>query len=104
MNTNTAGISQIPADPHVVLMGRPSMGESVHFLQKQTVEGERSSSLSLLTKGARLVLAGRDPSKLEPLATSIGGRIVEADATRFEDVARSVDEALAWTTRPPGSS
>ena len=57
---------------------------------------------TLAAEGARLVLAGRDPSKLEPLATAIGGRIVEADATRFEDVARSVDEALAWTTRLDG--
>ena len=57
---------------------------------------------TLAAEGARLVLAGRDPSKLEPLATSIGGRILEADAARFEDVARSVDEALAWTTRLDG--
>ena len=57
---------------------------------------------TLAAEGARLVLAGRDPSKLEPLAGSTGGRVVEADATRFEDVARSVDEALAWTTRLDG--
>ena len=57
---------------------------------------------TLAAEGARLVLAGRDPSKIEPLATAIGGRIVEVDATRFEDVARSVDEALAWTTRLDG--
>ena len=57
---------------------------------------------TLAAEGAHLVLAGRDPSKLEPLATSIGGRILEADAARFEDVARSVDEALAWTTRLDG--
>jgi NADP-dependent 3-hydroxy acid dehydrogenase YdfG len=42
---------------------------------------------TLAADGARLVLAGRDPSKLEALAESTGGRVVVADATRFEDVA-----------------
>ena len=57
---------------------------------------------TLAAEGVRLVLAGRDPSKLEPLATAIGGRIVEVDTTPFEDVTRSGDEALAWTTRLDG--
>lgn len=57
---------------------------------------------TLAADGARLVLAGRHPSTFESLAASIDGRIVEADATRFEDVARAVDEAVAWTTRLDG--
>jgi 3-oxoacyl-[acyl-carrier protein] reductase len=52
--------------------------------------------------GARLVIAGRQPSTLEPLATSLGGRIVEADATRFEDLGRCVEEAVTWTGRLDG--
>ena len=57
---------------------------------------------TLAADGARLVLAGRHRSTFESLAASIDGRIVEADATRFEDVARAVDEAVAWTTRLDG--
>lgn len=79
----------MPAVPTYLIIGA---GSATASCVARTLAGD----------GARLVLAGRHPSTFESLAASIDGRIVEADATRFEDVARAVDEAVAWTTRLDG--
>ncbi|MEP7118545.1 MAG: SDR family oxidoreductase, partial [Acidobacteriota bacterium] len=56
----------------------------------------------LSARGARLVLAGRDAAALAPLATSIGGQIVTADAANFADLERCVAEAVNTTGRIDG--
>ena len=46
----------------------------------------------LAADGATLVLAARDPSRVEALAAGVDGRVVQADATSFEDVERCARE------------
>jgi NAD(P)-dependent dehydrogenase (short-subunit alcohol dehydrogenase family) len=46
--------------------------------------------------GARLVLAGRDQAKLEPLAGELSAKPFKLDATNFEDVQRCLKEAAEW--------
>lgn len=53
-------------------------------------------------QGARVVLAGRDTDKLAPLASELDGKVVQVDATRFDDVERGLEEASAWSGRVDG--
>ncbi len=50
----------------------------------------------LAGSGARLLLAGRDQSKIEPLASELSAKPFELDATSFEDVQRCLKEAAEW--------
>jgi NAD(P)-dependent dehydrogenase (short-subunit alcohol dehydrogenase family) len=50
----------------------------------------------LAAAGARLVLAGRDGAKLEPLVRELEAKSCELDATRFEDVQQCLEEAAQW--------
>lgn len=52
--------------------------------------------------GARLMLAGRDESKLRSLATELDARMTTLDATNFEDVDACLDRALEWSGRLDG--
>lgn len=56
----------------------------------------------LAARGARLVLAGRDPAALAPLAAEVGGRVVTADAASFTDLERCVGDAVTATGRLDG--
>lgn len=56
----------------------------------------------LAARGARMVLAGRDAAALAPLAASVAGQVVTADATNFADVERCVAEAVNTTGRIDG--
>ncbi len=56
----------------------------------------------LAARGARLVLAGRDPAAIAPLAAEVGGRVVTADAASFADLERCVRDAAATTGRLDG--
>jgi 3-oxoacyl-[acyl-carrier protein] reductase len=56
----------------------------------------------LAAGGDRLVLAGRDPLALEALAADVGGRVLQADATRFDDVERCARDAAEETGRLDG--
>jgi len=56
----------------------------------------------LAVRGARLVLAGRNPTAFAPLAAEVGGTVVTADAASFTDVERVVAEAVRLTGRVDG--
>lgn len=56
----------------------------------------------LAADGATLVLAARDRSRIEALAAEVDGRIAQADATSFEDLAQCAREAAALTGRLDG--
>ena len=56
----------------------------------------------LAADGAALVLAARDPSRVAALAADLGGWVVQADATSFEDVERCARDAAARTGRLDG--
>jgi len=56
----------------------------------------------LAANGATLVLAVRDPSRVEALAADLKGQVVQADATSFEDVERCARDAAALTGRLDG--
>ena len=56
----------------------------------------------LAADGASLVLAARNPSQIEALAAEVGGSVVEADATSFEDLERCTRDAAARTGRLDG--
>lgn len=56
----------------------------------------------LAADGAALVLAARDPAQVEALAADVGGHVLQADATRFEDVERCARDAAARTGRLDG--
>ncbi len=49
-----------------------------------------------------MVLAGRDAATLAPLAASIGGLVVTADAANFDDAERCVTEAVTTTGQLDG--
>jgi NAD(P)-dependent dehydrogenase (short-subunit alcohol dehydrogenase family) len=57
----------------------------------------RSTALTFLRDGFRVVLAGREKEKLEAVAAAGGGvsLVVEADVTRPEDVSRMFDATIA---------
>ncbi len=57
---------------------------------------------SLHAQGATLVLAGRDPDKLAPLADEVGGEAVTVDATDFAQVEQCLQEAAAERGRVDG--
>jgi NAD(P)-dependent dehydrogenase (short-subunit alcohol dehydrogenase family) len=63
--------------------------------------GSRLSQL-LAARGGRVVLAGRNPEKLAPLAAETDGHCVQTDATSFDQVARCLDEAASWGGRLDG--
>ncbi|QEH37586.1 3-oxoacyl-[acyl-carrier-protein] reductase FabG [Aquisphaera giovannonii] len=48
----------------------------------------------LAADGASLVLAGRDPKKLQPLAEELSAHAIQVDATRFGQVEACLAEAL----------
>lgn len=56
----------------------------------------------LAADGATLVLAARDPSRVEALAADLDAQVVQADATSFEDVERCAREAAARNGRLDG--
>ncbi len=56
----------------------------------------------LAAGGARLVLAGRDPQKLQSLANEVKGKVIQADATSFDEVDHCLREAVAWGGRLDG--
>ena len=56
----------------------------------------------LAADGATLVLAARDPSRVEALAADLAAQVVQADATSFEDVERCAREATARSGRLDG--
>ncbi|MEO7135306.1 MAG: SDR family oxidoreductase [Vicinamibacterales bacterium] len=56
----------------------------------------------LAADGQALVLAARDRSQIEALAGDVGGLVVQADATSFEDVERCAREAISLTGRLDG--
>lgn len=56
----------------------------------------------LSARGARTVLAGRDAAALAPLAASVAGLVVTADAANFADLERCVAAAVNTTGRIDG--
>ncbi len=56
----------------------------------------------LAADGATLVLAARDPSRVEALAADLDAQVVQADATSFEDVERCARAAAARNGRLDG--
>lgn len=56
----------------------------------------------LAERGARIALGGRDPSKLEPLASELDGVALAVDATKFADVEQCVQSAAEWGGRVDG--
>jgi 3-oxoacyl-[acyl-carrier protein] reductase len=57
----------------------------------------------LAARGARLVLAARDASRLEALAEEVGGKAIQLDATRVEEVERGVERAVEHVGRLDGA-
>lgn len=56
----------------------------------------------LYASGARLMLAGRTPAKLVPLARELDAKPCELEATSFEAVERCLQEAQAWAGKVDG--
>jgi len=57
----------------------------------------------LARTGARLVLAGRDPARLDSLATELNALPVSADATDFQQVTECFAKAREWGGRVDGA-
>ena len=83
------------------MIGADLTGTTYVVVAAGSAAGARTAQM-LSTRGAHLVLAGRDAAALAPLAASVGGQIVTADAANFADVERCVDEAIAATGRLDG--
>lgn len=83
------------------MIGADLTGTTYVVVAAGSATGARTAQM-LSTRGARLVLAGRDAAALAPLAASVGGQIVTANAANFADVERCVAEAIAATGRLDG--
>lgn len=73
------------------------------FVVMAAASGVASHVVEILaSRGARLVLTGRDAAALAPLAARVGGRVMTADAASFADTERCVADAVAMTGRLDG--
>lgn len=73
---------------HVILAGGSAIGSA--------------AARTLTERGARVVLAGRDPDKLKTLAAELGAEVAQTDATSFEQVEQCLKEAASSYERVDG--
>ena len=76
-------------------------GSTIVVIAAGSAVGARVAHM-LSARGARMVLAGRDAATLAPLAASVSGLAVTADAANFEDVERCVAAAVNTTGQLDG--
>jgi len=76
----------------------------VHVILGATGGIGRALARRLAGRGARLVLAARNPGPLGELAAELNGHAVPCDATRFDEVERLMDRARELHGRVDGAA